>query len=248
VECYCEVEVVVRQEDYGGCGCGGDGAAFPAPPWAQAEGEGGRAERRDAAENRLRILATARALFAERGVDNVSMHEIARAVGVGQGTLYRRFAHKGLLCGALLHDSVYQFHQAVAARLADQAESALVQLDFFLTHLAAHLEENAPFFAAISDAACGERRGANYQNPFHTWLHGTVAALLTRAVATGEIAPLDTDLAADTVLATLAPDLYLYQRQQRGYSSEAILAMLRRVIFSGLRGIPAEVPSAAGRP
>lgn len=238
----------MRREDHGGCGCGGDGAVLLAPPWAQAEGEGGRAERRDAAENRLRILATARALFAERGVDDVSMHEIARAVGVGQGTLYRRFAHKGLLCGALLQDSLYQFHQQASARLADQTESALVQLDFFLTQIAAHLEENAPYFAAISDAACGERRGANYENPFHLWLHGTITALLTRAIATGEIAPLDTALAADTVLATLAPDIYLYQRQQRGYSPDAILATLRRVIFSGLRGVPAASPAPAGRP
>ncbi|HZG64870.1 MAG TPA: helix-turn-helix domain-containing protein, partial [Rubrobacteraceae bacterium] len=62
-------------------------------------------ERRDAAESRRRVLDTARELFEERGVDSVSMHEIGRAAGVGQGTLYRRYEHKGALCSALLFES-----------------------------------------------------------------------------------------------------------------------------------------------
>ena len=75
-------------------------ATFPPPPWEETEE--GRGERRDPAENRRRVLEVARDLFAERGVDHVSMHEIARAAGIGQGTLYRRYAHKGLVCMALL--------------------------------------------------------------------------------------------------------------------------------------------------
>ncbi|MDX6743010.1 helix-turn-helix domain-containing protein [Actinocorallia sp. A-T 12471] len=46
--------------------------------------------RKDAARNRARILAAARALFAERGLD-VTLEEVARTAGVGIGTVYRRF-------------------------------------------------------------------------------------------------------------------------------------------------------------
>jgi AcrR family transcriptional regulator len=49
--------------------------------------------RADARDNRDRILAAARELFAERGVD-VGMRDIARAAGVGPATLYRRFPTK----------------------------------------------------------------------------------------------------------------------------------------------------------
>jgi AcrR family transcriptional regulator len=49
--------------------------------------------RADARENRDRILAAARSLFAERGLD-VGMREIAREAGVGPATLYRRFPTK----------------------------------------------------------------------------------------------------------------------------------------------------------
>jgi AcrR family transcriptional regulator len=46
--------------------------------------------RADAQENRDRVLAAARALFAEVGLD-VGMREVARRAGVGPATLYRRF-------------------------------------------------------------------------------------------------------------------------------------------------------------
>src|SRR5690606_37833343 len=61
-------------------------------------------ERRDARENRQRLLAAAKRLFAAQGVDATSMHEIARTAGVGQGTLYRHFADKAELCHALLKE------------------------------------------------------------------------------------------------------------------------------------------------
>lgn len=46
--------------------------------------------RSDARDNRSRILAAARELFAESGLD-VAMREIARKAEVGPATLYRRF-------------------------------------------------------------------------------------------------------------------------------------------------------------
>jgi AcrR family transcriptional regulator len=46
--------------------------------------------RADAARNRDRLIATARAVFAERGLD-APLDEIAKRAGVGSGTLYRHF-------------------------------------------------------------------------------------------------------------------------------------------------------------
>src|SRR4051812_17623609 len=59
-------------------------------------------ERADAARNRIRVLEAAEKLFAERGVDAVTMDDVAGAAGVGKGTLYRRFGDKGGLAMALL--------------------------------------------------------------------------------------------------------------------------------------------------
>ncbi|OPX09107.1 TetR/AcrR family transcriptional regulator [Gordonia sp. i37] len=53
----------------------------------------GKPLRADAERNRLRIIAAARGLFAERGLD-VSLDDVAEAAGVGVGTVYRRFANR----------------------------------------------------------------------------------------------------------------------------------------------------------
>jgi AcrR family transcriptional regulator len=86
--------------------------------------------RRDAAANRERVLAAARQLFAERGVD-ASMDEIARAAGVGPGTLYRRFPTKEALLDAILLDALEQFERYAADALAE--EDAFAALERFLT-------------------------------------------------------------------------------------------------------------------
>ena len=52
-----------------------------------------RSQRADAQRNRERILAAADAVFAARGA-SVPTEEIARAAGVGNGTLFRHFPTK----------------------------------------------------------------------------------------------------------------------------------------------------------
>jgi AcrR family transcriptional regulator len=57
--------------------------------------------RRDAAENRQRILDAASEVFARHGVE-AGVDEIARTAGVGMGTLYRRFPTKQALIDELV--------------------------------------------------------------------------------------------------------------------------------------------------
>jgi AcrR family transcriptional regulator len=70
----------------------------PASPPPEA-----RRLRRDAAQNRDRLLAAAAQVFAEQGLQ-ASVADIARAAGVGMGTLYRRFPTKDALIDALVQD------------------------------------------------------------------------------------------------------------------------------------------------
>ena len=59
--------------------------------------------RADAVRNRQRIVEAATTCFAEQGT-NVQMQDIARAAGVGVGTLYRHFPAKTDLLRALAQD------------------------------------------------------------------------------------------------------------------------------------------------
>src|ERR1700709_1924814 len=87
---------------------------------------GTRALRKDAALNRERLLAAARELFAERGLD-VTLNDIAHHAGVGVGTAYRRFANKEEVIDALFEEGLQRIAAVANEALADpDAWSGLV--------------------------------------------------------------------------------------------------------------------------
>jgi len=204
-----------------------------------------RHERRDAAEHRQRILDVARRLFAEHGVDAVSMHQIALTAGIGQGTLYRRYSHKGELCMDLLSERHERFVEEIATLLVATATSpALERLDSVLVKSIALLEEQGALLGPVAvtemrDAQCekfeSSRRLSFQQAPFYLWLHELLESLLTEAVGRGELALLDVSYTADAILATLYPPFYRFQRQDRGFSPDRILQGLRRIYIDGLK-------------
>lgn len=88
--------------------------------------------RRDARENRERILEAARAAFAEHGID-ASVEEIAGRAGVGIGTLYRRFPTKDALIDAIFEEHLD--HMAAAAEHALGATDAWQGLLDYLAYV-----------------------------------------------------------------------------------------------------------------
>lgn len=194
-----------------------------------------RRERRDAAAHSQQILVAARELFVTRGVDVTSMHDVARAAGVGQATLYRRYAHKGELCQSLLSTNLARFQAEVAALIAMSGELPALELLFRVLERQIHFnEESALLLHAIVDSACGPRRRELYSNPFYSWIRTTNLGLLRRAIDQGEAAPIDAEIAIDIVLAPFAIDLYMHQREVLGYSSAQIIATARQLLLHGL--------------
>jgi len=63
-----------------------------------------RVPRKDAAANRERVLDAATVLVRRDG-EKVPMAQIAERAGVGVGTVYRHFATREELLGALVHRS-----------------------------------------------------------------------------------------------------------------------------------------------
>ncbi len=75
--------------------------------------------RRDAEENRRRLLEAAREVFAEHGFE-ATMDQIAARAGVGIGTAYRRFTNKDELIGALFQDRIDEVTAVVERALAKE--------------------------------------------------------------------------------------------------------------------------------
>ena len=83
--------------------------------------------RRDAVENRERLLQAAWDVFAEQGTE-AGVEEISKRAGVGMGTLYRRFPTKDDLIRALqselLDGMLEEIRQTAAAQPAGQGLEA----------------------------------------------------------------------------------------------------------------------------
>jgi AcrR family transcriptional regulator len=127
-------------------------------------------QRADARRNRARLLATADALFAERGTD-ASLEEVARRAGVAIGTLYRHFPTRDALLAGLLEQSLQALADEADALLTGQVtvEAVLGWLRTFAAHsgsyrglpasvLAGMEEEGSPLHASCARMQDGARR------------------------------------------------------------------------------------------
>ncbi|GGQ33725.1 TetR/AcrR family transcriptional regulator [Streptomyces mutabilis] len=103
--------------------------------------------RRVAARNRAALVAAAREIYAEYGLD-APLSSIARRAGVGQGVMYRHFPDRAAVATAVLDENVRQIEQAAAAPDADIAG--------VLGVLTWHQTESAAFISVLhTDAAAG---------------------------------------------------------------------------------------------
>lgn len=196
-----------------------------------------REERQDAAQNRQRILETARRLFDEQGVEAVTMSEIAVQAGVGKGTLYRRYPDKGVLCMALVDQATQDFQDKVLAYLRGETVSGklstLAQLSWLLEQVVGYVEENAAYLKPSQQVGRAVHKTGYYNVPVYHWQRSLVLLLLNAAVEAGEVRPdLDTDYLADALLAPLQLDLYNHHRKVREFSQARIANGLKQLAAS----------------
>jgi AcrR family transcriptional regulator len=112
--------------------------------------DGSAAERRDARENRERILVAARQELAERGLD-AEMKDIAARAGVGVGTLYRHFASREGLVAAIIE----QTHSDLRSRI-EMAITTASPSEAFRAIIRAGAEVFEQFGALSEIALAGE--------------------------------------------------------------------------------------------
>ena len=198
-----------------------------------------RAKRADAIANRELILATAQRLFAEHGVTYVCMSAIAEAAGVGKGTLYRGFANKGELCLALMDEDMRAFQNETLQMLrSEHDQPALSRLDTFLDHLVYYMDMHAPLLREVQLHGTIENDTfAQQASPqmWLPWLRNTIGVLLQQAQQQGEASDLDIPYLVDAILAPLAADLFMYQREVLGFELERISRGLRQLVLNGCR-------------
>jgi AcrR family transcriptional regulator len=175
------------------------------------------AERADAARNRRRILAAAEELFAEHGVDAVSMDDVAAAAGVGKGTLYRRFGDKAGLGVAVLDERERDLQEAIVRGAPPLGPGAPAgrRLHAFVDAYLDYLRRNHDLIVMSESAALGAR----YRTGVYAGWRQHVALLLAEA---GTNHP---DVVADYLLAALAGDLHAALTRRRVSRARARAAL-----------------------
>jgi AcrR family transcriptional regulator len=185
--------------------------------------------RADAARNRARILEAAARLFAERGVEAVSMDDIAAAAGVGKGTLFRRFGDRAGLALALLEESERELQGLILRGPPPLGPGAPApeRLAVFLGALLDLLEEHTDLIICSETAS----PGARYRSGLHAAWRTHVAVLLR------EVDPdADCDVLAEMILAPLAGDLYRHLRRDRAVAPDRIRAAVAALAASMIAG------------
>jgi AcrR family transcriptional regulator len=190
---------------------------------ADLDGTGDRPLRRDAERNRQRILAAAADLLSERGLD-VTLDDVARAAGVGVGTVYRRFPDKESLIEELFRDRI-----DAMVRLAEQALTEPDPWQAFVTYLETATEmmaANIGLRQLLMFATYGKDRVCYARDQ----MRPVVSRLIERAQASGDLRP-DLDASDVKLIAYMLASVAEYAATTRPEVWRRYLAML----IDGLR-------------
>ena len=180
-------------------------------------------ERADAARNRAAVLEAAARLFAEHGIEAVSLDQVAAAAGVGKGTLFRRFGDKSGLAAALLDDRERVLQEAILhgppplGPGAPAPERLTAFLDAYFDYLLEQLT-----LIRISETASP---GARYRVGAYRFLHRHLEILLATTP--------DPDYTAHAILAALAAEHVTALLPTIG--EERIRAGLHRIATAAMR-------------
>ncbi|MFJ2832725.1 TetR/AcrR family transcriptional regulator [Streptomyces sp. NPDC087263] len=187
-------------------------SAEPAP-----RSEPQRRRRADAQRNYDLLVAAARDVFHDHGVD-APLDDIARRAGVGNATMYRHFPTRRELIIAVYSEEVAELCARSQSLLAEDppGDALFDWLQDFIAHVAAKRE----LALSITDDRTGQRSALF--DRWHHSMHTAASALLTRAQSVGavradlnasELLALANGIALTTTDATQAERLVLLVRQ-----------------------------------
>lgn len=198
------------------------------------------AERADAARNRRAVLAAARTIMVNDGVNALYMDRVAAEAGVGVGTVYRRFGDRAGLAYALLDDEERRFQAAFlfGPPPLGPGASPVARIRAFLHAYVDRLLDTHASLLALAEA---QSPAARYGNGAYRTHRTHLIALLTLADANADAAYL-----ADALLAVLGGGLFLHQRQDLQFSTDRIKIALDQLL-TGLVSLGVGVRDRAER-
>ena len=195
---------------------------------------------------RDRILASATALFVERGYDGVAMREISDACGITKAALYYHFGGKSDVLRAIFTTYLAEMAGVVEAS-AQHATTAEEQLRWLVRRLfALPPERRAVMRLAMHDMRhLAEEHRAGFATAYRTQFVAPLEAILRSGMENGEFTPGHPALAVWMLLGMLYP-FFSPSGAAAPQSPDTVVDAVLDTLLNGLktRGI-APAPSRA---
>jgi AcrR family transcriptional regulator len=179
--------------------------------------------RADAARNRAKLLDAARRLFADQGVANVTMEQVAKEAGVGKGTVFHRFGDRAGLVMALVDDDERALQERLLRGRPPLGPGAPPQdrLEALVDALLDLLER----YGDLLRDSEASRPGARYDTGAYAAWHRHATMLIAEARPEA-----DAPLLAHLLLAPLAAEQFEHLRRAEGIGRRRLRAQLQELI------------------
>ncbi len=170
------------------------------------------------------ILHTANCLFEEHGVESVSMHQIAKSVGIGQGTLYRRYANKSDLCMDMMKDNFDQFKSQIESFLrSDSHRPVKERLVHVMKEIISFIDKKFKWLEVIhAQVRVDHDKKDFFYSPPYLFLSRVMSELFHEALEQELVKPLDVTYIVHSFFSINSPVMIRQLRQAHGYSCEEI--------------------------
>jgi AcrR family transcriptional regulator len=181
-------------------------------------------------DTRKRIEFAAIRLFVEKGVAETTVRDIARAVGLSEGALYRHFVGKEELVWQLFERHYIEFASRLGA-LAGAETAARSKVAAMIRGFCQAHDENTALFRFLLFVQHGQlgRLAADTPTPV-----AVVRAVIEGGIASGEIPAQDVDLATALVFGVV---LEPAQFSAYGRLSSGMGAMSERLVTAAWAAI-----------
>ena len=176
------------------------------------------------------ILAAGERVFGRRDYSQVQMDDVATACGVGKGTLYRYFPSKQALYLAVTFDGIEKLRDELAAVVAE-TDSAARALEQIVRRTLAFFWDRRGFFALIHRHELEPDADVREWFAQRAELTRIVEDTVRRAIATGDLRPIDPRLATEMLFGMLrAANRYRTR-------TDAFETLVHTVMETFLRGV-----------
>ncbi|SHF26257.1 transcriptional regulator, TetR family [Seinonella peptonophila] len=190
--------------------------------------------KRDSEELRALILRTARTLFHEYGANNVSMHQIAKAAGVGQATLYRRYTNLGEIGIDLMEENISKLKERISELTQEQTLPIERILEKMVLLFVEFTEEKRQLICTIQTQMNMKKPDSLYKTPLYQILHEAVSMLIKKAYTVQERERIKPELTAHFLLTMLNPTLLQFLQIEKGYNRKEIVEQIKTLFFQAL--------------